>query len=365
MPYYKKITHFINNPTKIASIFITILIMTLATAISFFFYHFMPLSEDIVSYVLLYILAILLIARFTCGYIYPIIASLLSVILVNYLFTYPFWAFNFTITGYPIMFIGMFTIAVIISTMTTQLKKQSAIITEREKLLMEAEKEKMRANLLRAISHDLRTPLTGIIGNSSTYLDNIEYISSKEKADIVANIYNDSNWLLNMVENLLSVTRIHGENMNVVTSLESVEEVVSEAVIRLKKRYPDSAVIATVPDELIMAPMDAVLIEQVIINLLENAIVHANSREPIECTVVDDSKNVVFIIKDYGIGIDRHKLPYIFDGNVYETASSADAHKGMGIGLSICKTIITAHQGKISARNHEHGAEFIFNLPKE
>ncbi len=365
MPYFKKITYFFNNPTKITSIFITFLFLALATAISFFFYHYMPLPDDIVSYVLFFILAILFTARFTCGYIYPIIASLFSVILVNYLFTFPFWAFNFTITGYPLMFFGMFTIAIIISTMTTQLKTQSAIITEREKLLMEAEKEKMRANLLRAISHDLRTPLTGIIGNSSTYLDNAKYISDEEKTEIVSHIYDDSNWLLNMVENLLSVTRIHGENMKVITSLESVEEVVSEAVIRLKKRYPDSSVIAAVPDELIMVPMDAILIEQVIINLLENAVVHANSREAIECTVHDDGKHVIFIIKDYGVGIDKHKLPYIFDGNVYEASSSADSRKGMGIGLSICKTIITAHHGSISAGNHSRGAEFIFSLPKE
>ena len=134
----------------------------------------------------------------------------------------------------------MFTISIITSALTTNIKEQARIISEREKLLMDAEKEKMRANLLRAISHDLRTPLTSIIGSSTVYLENEAHLTDIEKKSLVSHILEDSNWLLNMVENLLSVTRINNETARVNTSMEPVEEVMGEAVSRLKKRIPDA-----------------------------------------------------------------------------------------------------------------------------
>ena len=152
---------------------------------------------------------------------------------------------------------------------------------------MESETEKMRATLLRAVSHDLRTPLTGIIGNSSLFLESQNDLSSTEQRTIMTNIYEDSNWLLNMVENLLSVTRIQGDSLSINTTEEPVEEVVGEALEKLKKRYPDAAIRVKIPEEFLMIPMDAVLIEQVTINLLENAIVHSGSILPIDFIVED------------------------------------------------------------------------------
>lgn len=239
------------------------------------------------------------------------------------------------------------------------------MIHDREKLLMEAEKEKMRANLLRAVSHDLRTPLTSIIGASATYLENSHVLSSKKKKQLVENISEDANWLLHMVENLLSVTRIRSENTSVTKSLESVEEVVSEAVHRFKKRMPGSSIVVSVPDELLFVAMDATLIEQVIINLFENAAIHSHSLEPTKCLVDVDETNVYFHIIDYGIGIREDRLASIFDGVSYNQNSNGDSSKGMGIGLSICKTIITAHGGQITATNHLTGVEFTFSLPLE
>ncbi len=223
----------------------------------------------------------------------------------------------------------------------------------------------MRANLLRAVSHDLRTPLTGIIGASSSYLENSALLPEEEKIAIITHIHEDANWLLNMVENLLAVTRIHDRSSSVRKTDESVEEIVSAAIMRLKKRLPEAAVNVAVPDELLIIPMDAILIEQVLINLLENAIVHSQSREPILCYVDADSTDVTFHVKDYGIGIDPDRLENIFDGNSYIGNKESDSNKGMGIGLSICKTILTAHGGTINAKNHARGAEFYFTLPKE
>ena len=225
----------------------------------------------------------------------------------------------------------------------------------------------MKANLLRAISHDLRTPLTGIIGCSTSYLENGSHLGEKEKMELVLHINEDARWLLHMVENLLSVTRIQNDTSTVNCTPELVEEVVSEAVARFRKRYPQAQVRVSVPQEPVMVPMDPVLIEQVIINLLENAAIHGKSPAPISMIVTCDSDtdSVLFAVRDYGNGIPSDRLSTIFDAASAVSSSAVDGHKGMGIGLSICKTIILAHGGSIYACNKNPGAEFSFRLPRE
>lgn len=339
----------------------TAVFLIIATIIASIFFYCTRRNTTTIA--IIYMLAVTFVAKYTDGYVPGIIASLVGVICVNYVFTFPFMELNFTIDGYPMTFIGMMFISSTTSTLTTHLKEQNRIINEREKLLMEAEKETMRANLLRAISHDLRTPLTSIIGTASTYLENSEKLNIKEKDAMVTNICEDANWLLNMVENLLSVTRIKDDNMKVNKTEEPLEEVVSEAVMRFRKRLPDAQVHVKIPDDFIMIPMDATLIEQVIINLLENAVYHSESTKPIDFYVDIHNDVVRFHIKDYGRGIKEDLLNTIFDGYNTSSNSSSDSHKGMGIGLSICKTIIMAHHGEIHASNHQDGAEFTFSLP--
>lgn len=341
---------------------ITAGILGVTTALSFLLFYLVPDNQG--GIYLLFMLAMVLVSKYTTGYYYGIFSSLYAVFCINYAFTYPFFGLNFTISGYPLTFALMLSSTLVVCTMTSHLCQQLKIIKEQETRLREAELEKMRANLLRAVSHDLRTPLTGMIGNSSIYLESYAQLSERERLDMVRSIYNDANWLLNMVENLLTVTRIQGDNLQISTSSEPVEEVVSEALMRLNKRFPDVQIHARVPDEMLFVPMDAVLIEQVIINLTENAIVHSGSRQPIELIVADEGNNVSFCIKDYGMGIAPEKLDNLFDGGAYSREESSDTHKGMGIGLSICKTIITAHHGRIYGENHGDGALFCFLLPK-
>ena len=245
------------------------------------------------------------------------------------------------------------------------LKKQRLAIAEREKELAEADREKLRANLLRAVSHDLRTPLTSIIGSSSSFLENYRDLSEADRLELVSNIKEDSEWLLNMVENLLTVTRIDDTSDNKVKkSAEVVEEVVSEAIRRLQKRLPDVRIRVSMPTDFLMLPMDPTLIEQVLINLLENAVIHSGSTEPVDLAIREEEELVVFSVRDYGKGIDSAALPHIFEGQQL-SSETPDGHRGMGIGLSICRTIIQAHGGTIRAENREKGAEFIFTLPKE
>ena len=359
---YSLFRQFTKVQQHVFSVFISLICMGAATGISYLVHLMVPENSGNIS--LIYILALVLVSRFSVGYWYGIVCCLCSVICINYLYTYPFCQLNFTLTGYPITFIGTLAITLITSTLTSHLTMQAEVLAEREKQLADAETEKMRANLLRAISHDLRTPLTGIIGNSSVFLANQDKLSEPEKHDIVSSIYSDSNWLLNMVENLLTVTRIKGDNLTINTSEEPVEEVISEALQKLHKRYPDVKIHAQVPEEFLLLPMDAILIEQVTINLLENAVIHSHSQEPITLLVEDFPDRVSFTIRDYGIGLPERMLNNLFDGTTYTSSQTSDAHRGMGIGLSICKTIITAHHGTLIGRNHAHGAEFVFTLPK-
>ena len=331
----------------------TVLLLAAATGISFGFFYLG--NKNIANITVTYTLALILTALYTSGYLYGIIASLFCVIAVNYFFSYPYFKVNFSLHGYPVTFFGMLAISIITSTTTTALKRQRQAIAEREKALAEADREKLRANLLRAVSHDLRTPLTSIIGSSSSYLEHYPEFSEEERTELVANIREDSQWLLNMVENLLTVTRIKDQETDrVKKSLEIVEEVVSEAILRLRKRLPDIKIRVNMPETFLMLSMDPTLIEQVLINLLENACIHSGSSAPIDLTIRDLTDSVSFQVKDY----------YIFEGQ-QRTSATADGHKGIGIGLSICKTIIRAHGGTITAANHEHGAEFTFTLPKE
>ena len=130
-----------------------------------------------------------------------------------------------------------------------------------------------------------------------------------------------------------------------------MEEVVSEAILRLRKRLPDIKIRVNMPNDFLMLSMDPTLIEQVLINLLENAYVHSGSHEPIDLTITGTPDHISFTVRDYGRGISEKQLPYIFEGQ-QTMSESTDGHKGIGIGLSICKTIIRAHDGEITAANH-------------
>ena len=347
----------------VKDILVTITLLGIATLSSFaLFYAFDYLGPNIA---LIYILALIIIGRYTTGYIPGIIASIVGVVCVNYLFTYPFFALNFTITGYPITFIVMLTVSIITSASTANLKKQGIALAEKEKIIAEGEKEKMRATLLRSISHDLRTPLTGIIGASSSLTNQDLDLSDKEKMQLLTNINEDANWLLNMVENILSVTKIQGETATLKKTPEALEEVMSDSVLRIKKRIPDADITTTLPQEFILVPMDGLLIEQVIINLLENALIHSHSQKPIELYCSIQKNTITIHIKDYGIGLQCDNPDELFTLYSGRSAEHSDSEKGFGIGLSICKTIIHAHGGEINAVKHNDGTEFYFTLPKE
>lgn len=336
---------------------ITVGILGIATAFCFFLQNFATTDTHVP---LLFVLAVLFISRYTDGYLYGIIASMIAVIGVNFVFTYPYFAFNFTITGYPLTFLAMLAVAVIVSTLTTQIKQQ-------EQVRLEVEKEKMRGNLLRAVSHDIRTPLTSILGSAAGILENYDMLAKEEKLELTRDIVEEAQWLIRVVENLLSVTRINGDSTKITTCEEVVEEVIGGAVVKFKKRFPQIEVEVEMPPDVLLVPMDGILIEQVLVNLMENSVLHGKTTKLIRIVVKQTDGRVNFSVEDDGQGIKESVLPRMFEGSLQSREGEEyDSKRNMGIGLSVCMSIVRAHKGNMTAENLDgYGARVAFWLPKE
>ncbi len=333
---------------------ITVLILLASTLITYFLSR---VNDDNNPFAIsLSILTVAVIARFTNGYFFGVSSSVVGVLLVNTFFSEPFGEFSLMEPSYPLTFAAMLVVSIIICTQTTQIKKQQA-------LRIEAEREKTRANLLRAISHDIRTPLTSIMGASSTLLESGE-LSADERDELVSQMHDDAQWLVRVTENLLTVTKFSAEGASLRKEEEVVDEILSGAMVKFSRKYPDMPVKIQQPDDILLVPMDGVLIEQVVLNLMENAAIHARGATQIRVDVAEEKQGVQVVVRDDGAGIDPALLPHVLDG--YGHSSDTDGHgrHNMGIGLSVCRTIIKAHGGRIWAENLETGgAAFGFTLP--
>ena len=303
-----------------------------------------------------FILAVVLVARSTRGYAWGIAASLVGTFCVNYIFTYPFWAFDVSYPGYPLTFAVMLLVSVIVSALTTRIKRQ-------EELRFEADTEKMRANLLRAISHDLRTPLGSILGASSALME--QRLPEKENRELLAGIHREAQWLLRMTENLLSVTRITGGDVKLRKEDEIVEEIVGSAVIKYHREPGALPVSADIPDSILIVPMDGVLIEQVLINLFDNVSAHAEDASQIWLHIRKGENAVTVSVGDDGCGFRASGLSELLNRAGRRTMQErSDGRRSLGIGLSLCQAILKAHGGTLDVAQSEHGgAAVIFTLP--
>ncbi len=308
-----------------------------------------------------FVLGVFLVSVVTDGYLYGILAAMVSMLSVNFAFTYPYFKFNFTIPENLFSALVMLVVAFITCTLTTKVMQQ-------EKLKADSEREKMRANLLRAVSHDLRTPLTTIYGSSAMLLENYERLGAEDRKNLLKGIRDDAQWLVGMVENLLSVTKLDNTSSVRLNKVDTVlEELIDSVLVKFRKRCPDQAVCVSIPEEFVSIPMDAVLIEQVLANLLENAVIHAAGMTKLELEVVLAGQRAMFTVRDNGCGIPQERMEDLFTGYLGASSRQGDAsRRNMGIGLSVCATIIKAHGGTITARNRPSGgAEFIFTLHLE
>ena len=329
-------------------------VLAAATLFCFFLQRFSSADTHVP---LVFVLAVLVISRYTHGYRYGFIASVLAVIGVNMVFTYPYFRLDFTPTGYPLTFVIMLAVSVIVCALTTRIKAQ-------EEIQLEIEREKMRGNLLRAVSHDIRTPLTSIVGSASAILDNYELLDDSQKKELTKDIRNEAQWLNRIVENILSVTRISDAEARITKNDELAEEIVSSAVAKFRRRNPGVHIEVSVPDEPLMVPMDAILIEQVLVNLLDNSVTHGETVSLIKLTVFREENSAIFTVEDDGVGISPEVLPHLFDGTLPLSEEDSVARSNMKIGLSVCMSIVKAHHGDMHAQNGKHGgAVMSFDLP--
>lgn len=346
-----------NLRSVVKNILLSAVVLTISFLVSLLFQR---LSENLSLIPMVFVFAVFLISLLTQGYIYGLAAAVLSMMAVNYAFTFPYFKLNFTIPENLFSAIIMISVAVLTGTLTIRLRRQEA-------LRAEGEKERIRANLLRAVSHDLRTPLTTIYGSSSALLEHADSFTPVQKDQMLRGIQEDAQWLVGMVENLLSITRIDSGRVKIIKTSTVLDELVDTVLVKFKSRYPGQHVELSLPEELVMIPMDPMLIQQVLINLLENAVLHARGMTTLSLRVYTQGRRAVFEVEDDGCGIDKTRLEDLFLGTGPSKDVPPDSQKrSAGIGLSVCATIIKAHGGTITGENRKGGgALFRFTLDRE
>lgn len=349
-----------NVKKTMKNIVVTIGILSAATGICLLLDHMDDVQHSDAYVSMLFILAVFLVARVTEGYFFGLAASIYGVLTVNYFFTFPYFEFNFSLPGYPITIIILVSVSMLTSMLTTRMKRQ-------EQARAEAEKEKLRGDLLRAISHDFRTPLTAIIGANDTLRTKITFLDEEQKAELHQSIEDEAQWLRRIVENLLLVTRIpEGGETKLLKTPEAVEEIVAAAVEKFRARFPALPATVTVPEEVLVCPMDALLMEQALLNLLQNAALHAAGATHVRIDVTRELKNVRIVVQDDGCGL-QQDLPARF-WRIREGGRgiASDSSRASGIGLSVCDAIITAHEGSLTIANcASGGACATITLPLE
>ena len=310
-----------------------------------------------------YILGVLIISIITSSWMYSFLASVISVLAFNFLFTIPRFTLRAYDPSYPVTFGIMFLVALITGSLASRMKEYAR---ESAQAAMQIEKEQLRADLLRSISHDLRTPLTSISGNASNLLSNENEFSQETRMQIYGDIYDDSMWLIKLVENLLSVTRIEDGRMDLRMSAELMDEVIAEAMRHTDRNRDGRKIEVSSDEEFILGKMDARLIVQVVINLVDNAVKYTPEGAQIRIHTGKKDGMVVVSVSDTGPGIPDEQKSKVFDLFYTGTNRAADGRRSLGLGLGLCRSIIRAHGGEIwVSDNKPQGAVFTFTLPAE
>jgi two-component system sensor histidine kinase KdpD len=237
---------------------------------------------------------------------------------------------------------------------------------EREHIQMEMETERMKATLLRSVSHDIRTPLTGIMGASSTILSDYDSLSSADVRRLAQDINDSSAWLVMTVQNILDMTRIQGGKLDIHMECEAVDDLVNQLIQHVPYIVNSGRLTVKMPDDILLVNVDGRMFDQALLNILDNAYKHSGENTHICLSVFRDGANVVFEVADDGCGIDPAVTDTLFNEFVTFPANRADRGRGVGLGLAICRAIVTAHGGTITAKNNETGgATFRVEIPLE
>lgn len=241
--------------------------------------------------------------------------------------------------------------------------EKEQVIREKSKADLIAKNEQLRANLLRSISHDLRTPLTSILGNASNLLSNAHLFDEKTKSQIYLDIYDESWWLINLVENLLSVTKIEDGDMHLNFSYELINEIVEEALKHVDRHKIEHKISIHSEDDLMLVKVDSRLMVQVFVNLIDNAIKYTPKGSHIDVFILKKEEEVLIRVQDDGPGISDEDKEHIFERYYQKANTLADSRRSLGLGLALCRSIINAHGHEIVVKdNVPHGTIFEFTL---
>ncbi len=344
---------------------ICIAILGIATLLGYVFKSFGLTDSDII---MLYIIAVHVISILTSRIQYCLISSLIGVVLFNYFFTYPEFSLSAHDSGYPVTFATMFITAFIAGTLANKLKRNTVIAEknarEKEEAALIAQNERLRANMLRSISHDLRSPLTSISGNASNLMANSSTLDEEARQQIYADIYSESMWLIGMVENLLYATRIEDGRIKLNIAVEILDDIIAEAVKHISKTHPHRNIAVDMSEEIIPVNADANLMVQVIINLLDNAVKYSDEDTPVRITVRQQGEQALIAVSDQGKGISEKDKQQVFEMFYVGDNRSSDSRRSLGLGLALCKSIIESHHGTIFVSdNKPQGTIITFTLP--
>lgn len=236
---------------------------------------------------------------------------------------------------------------------------------EKEAEKLKTQDERLRSDLLRSISHDLRTPLTSISGNSSVLLQSDSKLDPETRQQLYQDIYDDSQWLINLVENLLSVSRVTNSEMKLNRSDEVLDDIIDEAMHHIDRHAENHIIEVKKSAEMILVNVDVHLIIQVIVNLMDNAVKYTPEGSTICLETEKKNGKVLVKVSDNGPGISDEEKSNIFEMFYNGKKDISDSRRSMGMGLALCKSIIEAHGGEIDVTsNHPCGATFIFTLPE-
>ena len=338
----------------------TIIYMAAATLVSSLMFHF---TDNLINVSIVYILAIILHARATSCYGAGIIASLYSVFWVNYAFSVPYMKLNFTLSGYPLTFFGMAFISCFTSSICIMISRQTNLIREQDKKLMNAEKETMRANLLRAVSHDLRTPLTSIIGYLELLSGKVELPREMEKKYIDI-AYAKSRRLEKLIEDLFGFTKLNygklSMNVGKVDIVKLLEQLLEEFYPNFAEKNLSYELHSNLPSKVIDA--DGNLLARLFDNLINNAIKYGADGKRVLVQIQAEEEIVTVSVTNYGYVIPENELPLIFN-KFYRVEQSRSTHTGgTGLGLAIAKSVAEMHGGSIQVKSDLDGTVFTVKL---
>lgn len=333
------------------------------------------LALDVLSFpeeaiAIVFVLGVMVTAVFTKGKEYSLVAAAIAVLAFNYFIVAPRYSMRAWGPDYPETFAVFFVVALTASYFVDELRKNEQEARKSEQAAMEArmvaEHEQMRANLLRSVSHDLRTPLTSISGNAEVLLESGSTLRPEVRERLTRDIRDDAQWLTDVVENLLAITRLEDATVKPALASEPIDEVVEEALRHVRRDQAGHQIVVVPPAEQLFAQMDASLVVQLVVNLVNNALAHTPADTTITIRCERRGQEAAIVVADDGFGIPDSDKERIFETFYTAGSIAADGRRGIGIGLALCQTIARMHGGRIEVTDVEpHGAAFAFVLPLE